>query len=210
MRSSRPLAPSKGRRALTDIFQEVRERVSALDAARRYGFQPNRAGFICCPFHGEKTPSLKLYPETGGFHCFGCGAGGSAIDFTAQLFGLDAMGAVRQLNADFGLALPLDRQPTRAEKQAARHRMEVAASYKVFEEWRRNFINQLNAAFRAGHMLMITDPDKLTDRDALALRMHSSFEQWADALQHGTPEEQAQIYRERGQIAQWIDKVLRS
>lgn len=195
---------------MIDVFQEVRGRVSALDVARRYGFEPNRAGFICCPFHREKTPSLKLYPGTGGFHCFGCGAGGSVIDFTAQLFGLDSMGAVRRLNADFGLCLPIDRQPTWVEKQAARRRMEVAESYEAFEAWRRDFMKQLNAAFREGHILMITGPDKLTDRDAIALKMHSSFEQWADALQHGTPEEQAQIYRERGQIAQWIDKVLRS
>lgn len=132
------------------------------------------------------------------------------IDFTAELFGLDAMDAVRRLNADFALNLPIERQPTISERQAARHRMEVAAAHKSFEAWRQDFINQLNAAFRMGHRLTVTSPDKLTDRDLVAMKMHSSFEDWADALEHGTPEDQAQIYRERGQIAKWIDEVLKN
>lgn len=193
---------------MTDIFQEVKARVSTQEAAEYYGFQPNRAGFICCPFHGEKTASLKLYPNAGGFHCFGCGAGGSVVDFTAKLFGLDAMGAVRRLNDDFGLALPIDRKPTQEEKQADRHRMDVAEAHRAFEEWRKDFIARLNAAFRVGHLLEITNLGNLTEREALAIRMHATFEYWADTLGYGTPEDQAQIYCERGQIAKWIDIVL--
>ena len=83
-----------------DVFQEVRERVSTLDVAQFYGFHPNRAGFIPCPFHHERTASLKLYPGAKGFFCFGCHTGGSVIDFVAQLYGLDALGAVRRLKDD--------------------------------------------------------------------------------------------------------------
>ena len=45
-----------------------------------YGYR-TRKGFMCCPFHGEKAPSLKVYKNTGGWHCFGCERGGSVIDF---------------------------------------------------------------------------------------------------------------------------------
>lgn len=74
--------------------------------AERYGFQPNRAGFICCPFHGEKTPSMKLYDgDKDGFHCFGCGVGGTVIDFVMKLFDLPFQAACKRLNDDFGLGL---------------------------------------------------------------------------------------------------------
>ena len=38
-----------------------------------------------CPFHGEKTPSFNLYPETSSFYCFGCGAGGDVITFVKRI-----------------------------------------------------------------------------------------------------------------------------
>lgn len=82
--------------------------------ARYYGFTPNRAGYICCPFHREKTPSMKIYPGAGGFHCFGCGAGGSVIDFVMRLFNLSYSQAVVRLSSDFRLGLTTQR-PTRQE-----------------------------------------------------------------------------------------------
>lgn len=48
-----------------------------------YGYRTKK-GFMCCPFHGEKTPSLRVYKNTGGWHCFGCGKGGSVIDFVME------------------------------------------------------------------------------------------------------------------------------
>lgn len=106
-----------------DLARQVRERVSARAAAERYGFEPNRAGYICCPFHTERTASLKLY-EDGGWHCFGCGAGGSSIDFVMGLFGLDFKQAVVRLDLDFSLRLTGDRAapPPRPGALEARRR----------------------------------------------------------------------------------------
>lgn len=53
----------------------------------RYGFRPNRAGFIRCPFHREKSGSMKIYARDA--HCFGCGWNGDQIDFVRQMDGLD-------------------------------------------------------------------------------------------------------------------------
>ena len=100
-----------------DVFGAVRERVSAADAARVYGFIPNWAGFICCPFHEEKTPSLKLYAGDRGWYCYGCREGGDVIALTARLFGLDRMDALRKLNADFSQGLSLDRPQTSQETE---------------------------------------------------------------------------------------------
>mgnify|MGYP002862371510 CR=1 FL=1 len=57
---------------------------SILEIAERLGYKPNQANMIKCPFHEENTPSLKLYPDTNSFHCFGCNAGGDNITFVIK------------------------------------------------------------------------------------------------------------------------------
>lgn len=90
----------------SDIAGEIRRLLTMQQVAEHYGFEPNRAGFIKCPFHqGDHTASLKLYPDDGGFHCFGCGAGGSVIDFVMRLFDLSFPQAVVRLSSDFNLGL---------------------------------------------------------------------------------------------------------
>lgn len=190
---------------MIDVFQETRSRVSAQEAARHYGVTINRRGWALCPFHADKHPSMSF--KNGLFRCWVCDVGGDSIDFTARLLGLDAMGAVERLNTDFGLALPLRRKPTKAEARAARRRLEIAEAHRAFEKWRSDFVSRLNDAYREGHLLLKAT-DKLTERESIAVKMQACFEYWADTLEHGTPEEQAQIYREREAIARWIEKAL--
>jgi len=66
--------------------------------AQRYGSVKH--GFMRCPFHADKTPSLKLYDDH--FHCFGCGAHGDVLDLTMGLLGCSKTEAARRLAADFG------------------------------------------------------------------------------------------------------------
>ena len=53
-----------------------------------------------CPFHEDRTPSLSVYPETGSFHCFGCGASGDVIDFVRRAEGLGFREAVIRLGGE--------------------------------------------------------------------------------------------------------------
>ena len=106
---------SRERTSLTDLAGDIKRLVPMADAAALYGFPPNRAGYICCPFHAEKTGSCKIYPEDGGWHCFGCGAGGSVIDFVMKLFDLNFQQACLRLNMDFRLGLTRD-EPDRAAR----------------------------------------------------------------------------------------------
>lgn len=145
--------------------------------------------------------------KNGRFCCWVCNIKGDSIDFAGRLLGLDAMGAVRRLNADFSLALPLDLQPTQTERDAARRRQEIAAAHKAFEEWRSGFIQQLNAAYRTAHIALARGGE-LTAQEAAAVRMQATVEDYADTLANGTAEEQAQIYREKGAIAKWIEPIL--
>jgi hypothetical protein len=69
--------------------QTIRDTVSAEQVISLYGYK-TKHGFMLCPFHGDrKSPSLKVYPGTGGWHCFGCGKGGSVIDFVMEHEGCD-------------------------------------------------------------------------------------------------------------------------
>lgn len=88
----------------SDLAHRIRDLVPAHAAAECYGFTPNRSWYICCPFHNERTASLKFFPD-GGWHCFGCGRGGSSIDFVMALFDLDFRQAVVRLDTDFSLHL---------------------------------------------------------------------------------------------------------
>ena len=59
-----------------------------------------------CPFHGEKTPSFNLYPETNSFYCFGCGAGGDVVTFIRRMENLSYIDAVKFLADRVGMNMP--------------------------------------------------------------------------------------------------------
>lgn len=102
-----------------DLASQIKERLTALEVVEFYGFHPDRSGFIQCPFHqGDRHASLKVYSgNKTGWHCFGCGAGGSVIDFVMKLFDIDFRQACVRLNMDFSLGLTGER-PTHAERSA--------------------------------------------------------------------------------------------
>lgn len=104
-----------------DLFREVKDRVPVMEAARRYGFEPDRQGKICCPFHADEHPSLQLYKGSRGWWCYVCDRGGSVIDFVAGLFSISPREAALKLNEDFSLGLTLER-PRGLERQAVNHR----------------------------------------------------------------------------------------
>ena len=83
-----------------NVFQSVKEAVSTRTAAEMYGIKVGQNGMARCPFQDDHTPSLKLDRR---YHCFGCGADGDVIDFTAQLFTIGKMEAARKLASDCGI-----------------------------------------------------------------------------------------------------------
>ena len=83
-----------------NVFEVVKENVTARQAAEAYGLKVGRTGMACCPFHSDKSPSMKLDER---YYCFGCGATGDAVDLTAKLFGIGLREAAVKLAEDFGL-----------------------------------------------------------------------------------------------------------
>ena len=66
------------------VTSELIEQVKEISVKELIGVPTKRIGeleWASCPFHEDKTPSLAIYPGTGGWYCYGCGEGGSTIDF---------------------------------------------------------------------------------------------------------------------------------
>ena len=82
------------------VFSIVKENVTALQVAERYGLKVNPKGMACCPFHKDKTPSMKIDSR---YYCFGCGSTGDAVDLASQLLGVNAKDAAITVAEDFGL-----------------------------------------------------------------------------------------------------------
>ena len=121
----------------SDAAERIKEAVSIDRAVRFYGFEPNRSGYICCPFHQEKTASLKIYPD--GWHCFGCHKGGSVIDFVMNLFNLSLSETYKRISADFGVELEYNpKQAAKARQRAILDKWEQDRERREeFEERRR-------------------------------------------------------------------------
>ena len=83
-----------------NVFETVKQSITTREAAEHYGIEVKRNGMACCPFHDDRTPSMKLDRR---FHCFGCGADGDVIDFAAKLYNLSPKEAAEKLAQDFGL-----------------------------------------------------------------------------------------------------------
>ncbi|MBI3776845.1 MAG: DNA primase, partial [Gammaproteobacteria bacterium] len=83
-----------------DIADIVGERIALKKTGQNY--------MACCPFHNEKTPSFSVSPSKQFYHCFGCGAHGSAISFLMEYDRLEFVDAVKQLAARAGVEVPRD------------------------------------------------------------------------------------------------------
>jgi hypothetical protein len=81
----------------------IKERITSRQIMEYYGFKPNRGGYICCPFHGEKTPSLKVHKS--GWYCYGCHEGGDAIEFVRLYERCRFAQAVAKIDMLFNLGL---------------------------------------------------------------------------------------------------------
>lgn len=81
----------------------IKKQVTSRMVVEHYGFKPDRGGYICCPFHGEKTASLKVHKS--GWYCYGCHEGGDAVEFIKLYERCRFSQAVAKADLYFGLNL---------------------------------------------------------------------------------------------------------
>ena len=102
-----------------DFIQTLLSRVDIVDVIDRY-VPLKKAGAnyqACCPFHSEKTPSFTVSPTKQFYHCFGCGAHGTAIGFLMEHGGKTFPDAVEELARDAGLQVPRIERPGESERR---------------------------------------------------------------------------------------------
>ncbi|MCM2493256.1 DNA primase [Burkholderia glumae] len=97
------------------FLQDLLNRVDIVDVVGRYvQLKKGGANFMgLCPFHNEKSPSFTVSPTKQFYHCFGCGAHGTAIGFLMEHAGLTFPEAVEQLAQSVGLSVPREPSPMR-------------------------------------------------------------------------------------------------
>ena len=89
-------------------IQELLHRIDVVDLIDGY-VHLKKAGAnyaACCPFHNEKTPSFTVSPSKQFYHCFGCGAHGTAIGFLMEYSGLGFVDAIKELSSRAGMQMP--------------------------------------------------------------------------------------------------------
>ena len=163
---------------MDNLFETVKQSITIREAAERYGIEVKRGGMVCCPFHDDKNPSMKLNKEY--FYCFGCGATGDVIDLVARLFGLSSYEAAQKLAQDFGInpdkppaaaALPKPERPLlKAYRQEEVRCLRVLCDYlHLLESWKVQYAPK-------------TPEDVLDDRFVEACQMLDYVEYLADLL----------------------------
>lgn len=129
--------------------ETIKARVTTRALCERVGLKLDRHGGAVCPFHDDHDASLKVYdnPERG-WHCYGCKAGSTVIDFAVRWYGITFKQAIARLNYDFSLGLPLGEKPTESELARLRaedeaRKREKRARKRAFSvavaEWERAF-----------------------------------------------------------------------
>ena len=167
-----------------DLFTQIKMAVSVKEAAEYYGLEVNRGNMVCCPFHNDRTPSMKLNEYY--FYCFGCGAHGDVIALTAQLFNLPPAEAAKKLAADFGIAeqkpsvlAKLKRGKSQAELESRSFR--VLGDYlQILQDWK-------------AHCAPQSPEDAIDPRYAEACHMLERIENMLNILTYGTPKERAEV-----------------
>jgi DNA primase len=107
--------------ARTDIVEVVNSRVPLKRAGSEFK--------ACCPFHGEKTPSFTVSPTKQFFHCFGCGAHGTALGFLMDYEHMSFPEAVEELATLAGLEVPREAAPGADSGPDLHGTLEAAATY---------------------------------------------------------------------------------
>jgi DNA primase len=103
-----------------DFIQTLLARVDIVEVVDRLvPLKKAGANYVaCCPFHSEKSPSFTVSPTKQFYHCFGCGAHGTAIGFLMEYAGKTFPDAVEDLARDAGLAVPRVERPGESERRA--------------------------------------------------------------------------------------------
>ena len=137
---------------IPDSFvQELLARVDVVDVVGQY-VQLRKGGanlLGLCPFHNEKSPSFTVSPTKQFYHCFGCGAHGTAISFLIEHTGASFPEAVRSLAASSGMTVPEENRSPRQTAQAKQRKEEVSRQQQILDVAQAHYVHELKASAQA-------------------------------------------------------------
>lgn len=176
-----------------NVFEVVKQSVTTRQAAKMYGVKVSRNNMVSCPFHNDRTPSMKVDKR---FHCFGCGADGDVIDFVSRLYGISSLEAARKTASDFGISY--DSKPVRTKPKKAVRRKSDA---QIYEEAENRYFRVLSDYY---HFLKKWEMDYAPNMEdetwhplfIEALQKKSHLEYLLDILVFGEIEEKALLVME--------------
>jgi len=124
-----------------NFIHDLLNRLDIVDVIERYvPLKKAGANYVaCCPFHNEKSPSFTVSQNKQFYHCFGCGAHGTAIGFVMEHGGLGFVDAVEELARSAGVTVP--REAPEPE-QAQQHKV-TPDLYEVMQSATRYYRDQL-------------------------------------------------------------------
>jgi len=154
----------------------------------REGFtvkQKGRALWLSCPFHEDKTPSLKINPDKQTFYCFSCNSGGDSIAFIQKLHGLTFKEALNYLNIEGNHPVKIDHKG-----QTKRQLL------KAFRSWEHEYLRQLTDYYREIYNLLKSCSD-MEEIKLFAIDLHRLpiVEHHMEILFNGTDEEKYDLYQ---------------
>jgi DNA primase len=126
------------------FIQDLLNRLDIVDVIERYvPLKKAGANYVaCCPFHNEKSPSFTVSQSKQFYHCFGCGAHGTAIGFVMEHAGLGFVDAVEELARGIGVTVP------REASTQVQHKV-APDLYEVMQTATRYYRDQLKQSPRA-------------------------------------------------------------
>ena len=189
---------------MNTLFETVKAAVRPREAAERYGLPVSQGGMACCPFHDDRTPSLRLYEDH--FFCFGCGKYGDVIDLAGQLLGLGPCDAVERLAADFGIDAGQRFSTAQYRSEIHRFRENEASCFSVLMDYLR-LLEHWKVSFAPSSPEVPMD-----DRYVEACQMLDRIEYMVDVLTVGSVEQRKALANKltsTGMIKQLAEYVSR-
>lgn len=137
------------------FVQDLLARIDVVDVVGRY-VQLRKGGanlLGLCPFHNEKSPSFTVSPTKQFYHCFGCGAHGSAITFLIEHTGASFPEAVRSLAANAGMTVPEEPRSPRQRAADKVRKDEVSRQQQILDMAQAHYVRELKGSKGAIHYL---------------------------------------------------------
>ncbi|TCT05327.1 DNA primase [Paralcaligenes ureilyticus] len=133
------------------FVQDLLARVDVVDVVGRYvALRKGGANLLgLCPFHNEKSPSFTVSPTKQFYHCFGCGAHGSAITFLMEHTGASFPEAVRSLAAGAGMTVPEEPRSPQQRAATQRHKQEASRHQQILDTAQSHYLSELKASAAA-------------------------------------------------------------